>query len=75
MGQLHPIELRERVVAFVNEGNSNREAARRFRVSPSFVNSTMILHRSTGFLAATRQGHPPDSKLSAHGKWISDIVK
>lgn len=37
MGQPHPIELRERVVAFVNEGNSDQEAARRFRVSPSFV--------------------------------------
>ncbi|MDP9840572.1 hypothetical protein J2T09_005360, partial [Neorhizobium huautlense] len=28
MGKPHPMELRERVVAFVNEGNSNREAAR-----------------------------------------------
>ncbi|GAA5541498.1 Mobile element protein [Ochrobactrum soli] len=28
MGKPHPIELRERVVAFVNEGNSHREAAR-----------------------------------------------
>ncbi|MGE6739017.1 hypothetical protein ACQKGC_01940, partial [Allorhizobium pseudoryzae] len=38
MGKPHPMELRERVVAFVNEGNSNREAARHFRVSPRFVN-------------------------------------
>ncbi|MCD2179340.1 hypothetical protein [Rhizobium sp. C1] len=35
MDKPHPIELRERVVAFVNEGNSNREAARHFRVSPA----------------------------------------
>lgn len=32
MGKPHPIALRERVVAFVNEGNTNREAARHFRV-------------------------------------------
>ncbi len=28
MGKPHPIELRARVVAFVEEGNSNRAAAR-----------------------------------------------
>jgi transposase len=74
MGKPHPIELRERVVAFVNEGNTNREAARHFRVSPRFVNNMMILHHSSGSLAAARQGHPPGSKLSPHGKWISERV-
>jgi transposase len=34
MGKPHPIEVRGRVVAFVEEGDSNREAARHFRVSP-----------------------------------------
>ncbi|MEJ5021541.1 transposase [Ochrobactrum vermis] len=74
MGKPHPIELRERVVAFVNEGNSNRETARHFRVSPRFVNNMMILHRSSGSLAAAKQGHPPGSKLSAHCEWISERV-
>lgn len=41
MGKPHPMELRERVVAFVEEGNSHREAARHFRVSPRFVNNMM----------------------------------
>ena len=59
IGKPHPIELRERVVAFVNEGHSNREAAGHFRVSPRFVNNMMILHRSFGSLIAARQGHPP----------------
>jgi transposase len=74
MGKPHPIELRERVVAFVNEGNSNREAARHFRVSPRFVNNMMILHRSSGSLRPARQGHPPGSKLSPRGEWISERV-
>ena len=56
MGRPHPIELRERVVAFVEEGHSNRDAARHFRVSPRFVNNMMILHRETGSLAAKPQG-------------------
>lgn len=54
MGKPHPMELRERVVAFVNEGNSNREAARHVRVSPRFVNNMMILHRSSGSLRRDR---------------------
>ena len=74
MGKPHPMELRERVVAFVNEGNSNREAARHFRVSPRFVNKMMILHRSSGSLRPATQGHPPGSKLSPHGIWISERV-
>lgn len=74
MGKPHPIELRSRVVAFVEEGNSNREAARHFRVSPRFVNNMMILQRSTGSLAPGKQGHPPGSKLAAHGVWISERV-
>lgn len=71
MGKPHPIELRSRVVAFVEEGNSHREAARHFRVSPRFVNNMMIRHRSTGSLAAARQGHPPGGKLTSHGQWIA----
>jgi len=74
MGKPHPIELRARVVAFVEEGNSNREAARHFRVSPRFVNNMMILRRSSGSLAPARQGHPPGSKLSSHGEWIGERV-
>lgn len=52
MGKPHPIALRERVVAFVNEGNSHCEAARYFRVSPRFVNNMMIPYRSCSSLAA-----------------------
>jgi len=74
MGKPHPIELRARVVAFVEEGNSNREAARHFRVSPRFVNNMMILHRSSGSLAPARQGHPAGSKLSPHSQWLGERV-
>ena len=73
MGKPYPIELRERVVAFVNEGRSNREAARHFRVSPRFVNNMMILHRSFGSLNPVRQCHPPGgAKLLAHGDRVRE---
>lgn len=75
MGKPHPIELRVRVVAFVEEGNSHREAARHFRVSPRFVNNMMILHRDRGCVAPARQGHAPGGgKLTAHSEWIAARV-
>jgi transposase len=52
----HPVELRARVVGFVDEGHSHRKAARHFRVSPKFVNDMIKLRRETGALAAKRQG-------------------
>lgn len=71
MGRPHPMALRERIVAFVEEGHANREAARHFRVSPRFVNDLMILHREAGSLAAKPQGRPCGSgKLAEHHDWV-----
>jgi transposase len=73
MGKPHPQELRERVVAFVKEGHSHREAARHFRVSPRFVNNMMLLYQRTGSLAAKRQGYAPGkAKLIAHQGWLEE---
>lgn len=38
MGKPHPMELWERVVAFVEEGNPHRTTARRFHVSEECAN-------------------------------------
>jgi len=50
MGKPHPLELRLRIVAFVDEGNTHRAAARHFRTSPKFVNDMVKLRRETGAL-------------------------
>ena len=63
MGKPHPIELRTRVVAFVDEGHGHREAARHFRVSPKFVNDLIKLRRETGSLLPRPQGNG-----GGHGK-------
>ncbi|WP_049777425.1 helix-turn-helix domain-containing protein [Allorhizobium ampelinum] len=68
----HPIELRVRVVAFVEEGNSHREAARHFRVSPRFVNNMVILKRASGALRPARQGHLGGGKLTGHEDWVRE---
>lgn len=63
MGKPHPMELRTRVIAYVDEGHGHREAARHFRVSPKFVNDLVKLRRETGGLTARRQGNG-----GGHGK-------
>ena len=55
MGKPHPVELRQRVVAHVEEGRSHRSAGARFRVSVKFVNDRVILKRETGGLEPRRQ--------------------
>ena len=57
MGRPHPMALRERVMAFVEEGHSHRAAGTRFRVSVKFVNHTVILKRETGVLEQHAQGN------------------
>jgi transposase len=76
MGKPHPIELRSRVVAFVEEGHSNRQASRHFRVSPRFVNNLMKLKAETGSLEARRQGHGVGGgKLAGHAEFVRQRIK
>lgn len=74
MGKPHPIELRERVVGFVEEGHTHRASAAHFRVSPRFVNDMVILKRETGSLDAKRQGNPGVGKLSNHIDWVRQRI-
>ena len=71
MGKPHPIELRERVVGFVDEGHSHREASRHFRVSPKFVNDMIKLRRETGALSPKPQGNlGRNGKLRGLSAWV-----
>ena len=70
MGRPHPMALRARVVAFVEEGNGHREAARHFRVSPKFVNDMVRLKRETGRLAPKPQGSRGGGKLAGVADWV-----
>jgi transposase len=75
MGRPHPIELRERVVAFIDDGHGHREAARHFRVSPRFVNELIKLRRETGSLKPRPQGNGGGhGKLAGVTDWIEARV-
>jgi transposase len=64
------IDLRERVVAYVEAGNSRRAAAARFQVSASFVVNLMKLYRQTGSVEPHAQGGRRHAKLAAQRDFI-----
>ena len=75
MGKPHPMELRARVVAYVDEGHRHRDAARHFRVSPKFVNDLVRLRHETGSLLPRQQGNGGGhGKLAGVADWIEARV-
>ena len=73
MGRPHPMALRERVIALVEEGHSHRSAATQFRVSVKFVNDMVILKRETGGLEPRAQGNGGGhGKLAKLRGWIEE---
>lgn len=74
MGKPHPLELRQRVVAHVEAGNTHTSAAARFDVSIKFVNDMVKLKRESGSLSAKRQGNPGFGKLTPYANWIRSKV-
>jgi len=59
MTQSYSLDLRVRVVAFVDAGHSCRAAARHFGVSDSFAIKLLQRQRQAGSPAPARQGRPP----------------
>jgi transposase len=57
------MDLRERVVAAVDAGATQPEAAARFGVGLRTVERYLARRRSTGSLAATEQRHGPEPKV------------
>ena len=59
MGKPYSIDLRERVQAEIESGQSRRAAARRYDVSASFAVKLADRVSRTGSAAPARQGRPP----------------
>ena len=70
MGKSLSLDIRERVVALVNEGLSCREAARRLRISAASAVRIMQRKKRTGEVTAEPQGRPRRSKLDAVSGWL-----
>jgi transposase len=75
MGKPHPVELRQRVVEHVAEGNTHRSTAERFKVSVKFVNDMVKLKAATGGVAAKPQGNGGGhGKLAGLKDWVAHRI-
>src|SRR4051812_8249546 len=67
------MDLREPVVAAVDAGMTQRQAAERFGVSLRTVERYLARRRATGSLAATQQRHGPEPKVRRQlHAWLPD---
>src|SRR5829696_4361958 len=76
MTRSYSLDLRVRVIAFVEGGHSRRAAARHFGVSDSFA--IKLLHRQTrlGSPAPARQGRPRGTgKLAPYEEFLVQVVE
>lgn len=76
MPKIHPMALRSRVVAHVEEGHSHRSTAARFKVSVKFVNDMIKLKRETGQLNPRPiPGQKGRGKLEPYITWLKSRVQ
>lgn len=65
-GRAYSADLRERVLAAVDEGRTVREVAPLFRVSVSYIYKALGRRRESGDVAARRGGGSRPPKLAGH---------
>lgn len=77
MGKPYSMDLRERVVAYVEAGHSCRAAARVFRVSASTAVRLVAAQRERGDIRPKPQGRAPGTagKLTAHRAFLLEVVR
>ena len=72
----YSLDLRARVIAFVEAGHSRRAAARHFGVSDSFAIKLMQRQTQSGSPAPARQGRPPGTgKLAPYEGFLVQAVE
>ena len=74
MPRAYSLDLRERVVAFVEAGHSRHAAAAHFDVSVSFVVKLMTAWRTRGSLAPKAAGGRRHAKLEPHRAFLLERV-
>ena len=75
MPKTYSVDLRRRIVAFVERGHSRREAARVFDVSPSFVITLMRRYKASGALMGRPRGGARHHSLSRHLETLANWIK
>ncbi|MDU8914162.1 helix-turn-helix domain-containing protein, partial [Aestuariicoccus sp. MJ-SS9] len=75
MGKSLSLDIRERVVALVDDGLSCHETARRLRISVASAERIMQRKRQTGEVKAAAQGRPRRSKLDMVSDWLKSRME
>jgi transposase len=75
MARAYSLDLRERVVAAIEEGLSTHQAAARFSIGISTAGAWARLKRSQGDVRPGRQGKPKGSVLDAHAAFILGVLE
>jgi transposase len=75
MARAYSLDLRERVVAAIEEGLSTHQAAARFSIGISTAGAWARLKRSQGDVRPGKQGKPQGSVLDAHADFILGVLK
>src|SRR5450631_2433562 len=71
MGKPYSMDLRERVVAAIEGGQSMRQSAARFAIGIATAGAWARLKRSTGDVRPAKQGKPKGAVLDAHADFHS----
>lgn len=74
MGKPYSLDLRERIVGFVEGGGSRRQAAEHFGVSPSCAIKLVDRWDQTGSVAPGKRGGS-EGKLAPHRDFLLNRVK
>ena len=75
MGKTLSLDLRERVLAFIVEGHSCHEAARRFGISAASAVRIRQRRRQTGSIAPAKRGRPKgSSRLEVFAGFLKTTV-
>jgi transposase len=75
MGKFYSSDLRDRVISFVEAGQSRRAAARHFGVSASFAVKLMQRVARSGSALPKRQGRPPGGRLDRYEAFLVGAVE
>lgn len=75
MGKSLSLDIRERVVALVDDGLSCHEAARRLRISAASAVRIMQRKKRTGGVKTEPQGRPRRSKFDAVSDWLKRQIE
>jgi transposase len=75
MAKGYSMDLRERAVAMVEEGESRREVARVLNLAPSTAVRWLDRWTTTGMVEAKPGTGHSRSPLAAHEQWLLDLVQ